>query len=76
MYHHLLIPTDGSSLSAEAIRHGVELAQETGATVSFLTVIEPFHAITFDTEQIEDTRDSYYAHASGLAKKYLSEAEK
>ena len=76
MYHHLLIPTDGSSLSAEAIRHGVDLAQETGATVSFLTVIDPFHAITFEAEQLEDTRDTYYAHARALAERYLSEAEK
>ena len=60
MYHHLLIPTDGSPLSSEAIQHGVELAQEAGATVSFLTVIDPFHAVT---------------HARVLAERYLSEAE-
>jgi nucleotide-binding universal stress UspA family protein len=76
MYHHLLIPTDGSPLSMEAIQHGVELAQETGATVSFLTVIDPFHAITFEAEQIEDTRESYYAHVRGLAESYLAQAEK
>jgi nucleotide-binding universal stress UspA family protein len=59
MYKHLLIPTDGSPLSDEAITHGVVLAAETGAKVTFLTVIEPFHTFSLGVDQLEETPDTY-----------------
>jgi nucleotide-binding universal stress UspA family protein len=34
MFKHILIPTDGSSISAKAIQAGVALAKETGAKVT------------------------------------------
>ncbi|MDZ7705414.1 MAG: universal stress protein [Trueperaceae bacterium] len=40
MYDKILIPTDGSDCSDKAIGHGLELAQITGATLTFLYVIE------------------------------------
>src|SRR5215204_2605998 len=42
MYHHILIPTDGSPLSASAVEKGVALAKTLGAKVTVLTVVEPF----------------------------------
>jgi len=42
MYLHILIPTDGSSLSASAVEKGVALAKTLGAKVTALTVTEPF----------------------------------
>ncbi len=47
---NILIATDGSANSAAAVREGVELAKETGAAVTFLTIVsvptmygEPFY---------------------------------
>lgn len=38
MYKHILIPTDGSLLSADAIEHGMALAKAVSAKVTALTV--------------------------------------
>lgn len=40
MIRRILIPTDGSACSEGAIRHGLELAQELDAEVTFLFAIE------------------------------------
>jgi nucleotide-binding universal stress UspA family protein len=42
MYKHLLLPTDGSELSARAVRDGVKFAQEIGARVTALHVTPLF----------------------------------
>ena len=42
MYLNILIPTDGSPLSASAVEKGVTLAKTLGAKVTALTVMEPF----------------------------------
>ena len=44
MFKHILIPTDGSDLSRKAILYGVQLAKESGAKVTGLTVAEPYRA--------------------------------
>ena len=36
MYHHILLPTDGSELSTRAVRAGVRLAKSLGARVTAL----------------------------------------
>ena len=74
MYHHILIPTDGSLLSAEAIRHGVELAKDTNADITFLTVTEPFHVFSLEVDQVEDTPAQYRTHAKERAQRALGEA--
>ena len=40
MFRHLLVPTDGSDLSAAAIRRAASFAAETGARITLLHVIE------------------------------------
>ena len=40
MFRHLLVPTDGSELSAAAIRRAASFAAETGARITLLHVIE------------------------------------
>jgi nucleotide-binding universal stress UspA family protein len=49
MFKHILIPTDGSDLSRKAILYGVQLARESGAKVTGLTVTEPYQAAGMDT---------------------------
>ena len=43
MYKHILLPTDGSELSATAVRDGVRFAGEIGARVTALHVTAPYH---------------------------------
>jgi nucleotide-binding universal stress UspA family protein len=76
MYRHILIPTDGSPLSDEAVTHGVALAAETGARVSFLTVTEPFHTFSFGVDQLEDTPETYRTHMKDRATGILIKADK
>ena len=41
MFKHILIPTDGSPVAAKAIKAGVALAKEMGASVTGYYAIEP-----------------------------------
>ncbi len=59
MYHHILIPTDGSSLSAHAVEQALTLARSMQATTTVLTVLNPFHAFAMTPELIADTRSQY-----------------
>jgi nucleotide-binding universal stress UspA family protein len=43
MYKHILLPTDGSELSATAVRDGLRFAKEIGARVTAVHVTPPFH---------------------------------
>ena len=43
MHRHILIPTDGSELSLNAIEYGMALAKSVNAKVTVLTVSTPFH---------------------------------
>jgi nucleotide-binding universal stress UspA family protein len=74
MYKHVLIATDGSSLSARAVDHGVELAAALGAAVSLLTVVESFPVFALDAEQVGETASSLREHMKEQALKTLSEA--
>jgi nucleotide-binding universal stress UspA family protein len=69
MYTNILIPTDGSELSSKAIQHGIALAKRIGARVTALTVLPLFHALTTDTQMLEDALTQYRArmrvHADG-----------
>jgi nucleotide-binding universal stress UspA family protein len=40
MYKHILMPTDGSKCSEEAIKQGLAFAKELGAEVTFLYAVE------------------------------------
>jgi nucleotide-binding universal stress UspA family protein len=42
MYRSILIPTDGTQITAKAVATGVALAQALGARLSTITVKEPF----------------------------------
>src|SRR5262245_24290878 len=76
MYRHLLIPTDGHSLSMEAIRHGMELARRLGAKITILTVAEPNHVFSSEGDQVADSGDEHRRHASERARQGLEAAAK
>jgi nucleotide-binding universal stress UspA family protein len=45
MHTHILIPTDGSDLSDEAIQYGTALAKSVNAKVTGVTVSPPIHVL-------------------------------
>lgn len=59
MFKHILIPTDGSRLSSHAVDQAIAFAAEPGAEVTLLAVIEPFHMLSVDTDELLDERDHY-----------------
>lgn len=74
MYKHILIPTDGSALAMTAVKHGLDFAKAIGASVTLLTVHEPFHVFTLETEMITDSPEIYKNHAKKRAKAILAKA--
>lgn len=76
LFKHVLIPTDGSALSDLAVEKGVEFAKAMGAKVTFVIVVEPFHLLTANVAQIEETRATYEAHAEAHANEILARGDK
>ncbi|MBR0764869.1 universal stress protein [Bradyrhizobium japonicum] len=75
MYRHILIPTDGSDLSLNAIEHGMALAKSVNAKVTAVTVSPPFHTFAVEPDMITDAREHYGARMTILATKYLNTAK-
>ena len=42
MFKHLLLPTDGSSISKKAVKRGIDLAKKSGARVTAIHVVPEF----------------------------------
>jgi nucleotide-binding universal stress UspA family protein len=76
MFKHLLLPTDGSAASEVAIGKVMALAKESGARVTGLHVIQPFHVFGYDVEMIESTNVTYMAQAQARAERYLKSIDK
>lgn len=75
VYRHILIPTDGSQLSEDAIRQGVALAKSLGAKVTGITVFPPFRVFAAEPMMIPDTPAQYRMDCDALAGKYLGVVE-
>lgn len=75
MYKHILIPTDGSDLSLSAIEQGLAFAKSIGATVTVLTVTEPFHIFAMTGEQLADSRATHAESAKEEGAHRLRAAE-
>ena len=73
MYRHLLIATDGSELSGEAVDQGLALAKKQGAKVTAVVVTEPLALMAgndeFDHEAIESNAKSVLAPVREAAEK-------
>ena len=74
MYRHILIPTDGSPLSASAVENAALLAKAIGAKVTVLTVVEPFPALRAIPQSF-NAPDDYTRSAHADADRRLAEAE-
>ena len=75
MHRHILIPTDGSELSQNAIDYGMALAKSVNAKVTVLTVSTPFHGFAVEPGMITDTPEQYGKRIAILTAKYLNVAK-
>ena len=76
MFKHILLPTDGSSLSEAAIRKGIQFSKSIGARVTGFYAMPEFHVFTYKTEMLEDTKEQFARDSKAHAKKYLDVIEK
>ena len=72
MFKHILIPTDGSELSALAVKNGVQFAKEIDAKITGLTVTMPYHFFAVDAIQVSDTPERYRTDVEALAQRHLN----
>jgi len=73
MYKHILVPTDGSALSAKAIEQAMGLAKSLGAKVTGMTVSIPFHVFALDPLMLSDTAEQYKKDCEERAGERLGE---
>lgn len=71
MYKHILIPTDGSARSANAIEQGIGFAKFLGAKVTGITVSIPFQTAALDPLMVSDTAERYKKDCEDRAEKVL-----
>ncbi len=72
MYHHILIPTDGSELSEKAIAHGVALAKAHNAKITTVHVTAPFHVSALDPIAVApNAQEQHLQQIRGLASRHL-----
>ena len=76
MFKHILIPTDGSTLSQAVFRDGVTFAKEINAKVTAVHVGEPFHMLATKVEALTDTREEYDRRVKRKAESILAPFEK
>ncbi len=72
MYRHILLPTDGSDLSKQAVEHGIALAKAVGAKVTALVVATPFHTLVVDPGLVTSALEQYKKLVAEHAGKYLT----
>lgn len=75
MHRHILIPTDGSTLSLAAVEYGVALAKSVGAKLTVLTVSAPFHIFAAEPAMVTYTAEQYAKRTAALAARYLAAAK-
>jgi nucleotide-binding universal stress UspA family protein len=68
MFKSILIPTDGSKLSDQAVRQGLQLAKSLGAKVVALHVTAPFHVLAASAAALSDTRAQSEERAAEFSK--------
>jgi nucleotide-binding universal stress UspA family protein len=75
MFRHILLPSDGSSLSEAAVRTGVQLAKTIHAGVTGLCVVPKLRYLSYDSELSADVRKRMAEACRSHAEKILSGIE-
>jgi nucleotide-binding universal stress UspA family protein len=74
MYKHILLPTDGSELSARAVREGIQFAREIGARVTVVTVTPPFYPAEMSPSSLTAHAEEHEAKSKAAAERALAPA--
>ncbi len=75
MFKHILIPTDGSDLARKALLYGVQLAKESHAKVTALTVRPPYVVGSMDMIGVIGSQDVFEAETKNYADYALTQAK-
>jgi nucleotide-binding universal stress UspA family protein len=75
MYHHILIPADGSPLSTVAVEHSLDFARDANAKVAVLTAMSRFHVFSTDSGELTDTRADYERRTRTHEAEILTDAQ-
>jgi len=75
MYRHILIATDGSDFSEQAVNHGIALAKAVNAKVTGVTVSTPFHIFSTEAGMATDTLEAYSARMGEVAAQRLAQVK-
>ena len=73
MFQHILLPTDGSLLSAAAVESGIVLARDAGAKVTVVTVVEPVLLWWTESEQPREGTAVAQGHANEGIRHHLAD---
>lgn len=74
MYQHILVPTDGSTLSNSAVRQAAGLAKALAARVTLLTVTAGFIPMSAEPIYAQETAAEHERDMNQLSRKVLAEA--
>jgi len=75
MFAHILIPTDGSDLSRKAVLYGVQLAKESHAKVTALTLTEPYRIASMDAVLVSVGEDEYEEESRRVSDQALEQVK-
>ena len=75
LFSNIVVPTDGSQLAVAAVEKAVGFARDADASITFVSVVEPFRIFSTDSEQLSNTREEYKRLADTQAHQSRSEAE-
>jgi nucleotide-binding universal stress UspA family protein len=72
MFSHILLPTDGSSLSDTAVQKGIQLAKSMHARITGLCVLPRQRYFSYDSELSVEVRKQIAAACQAEVEKHLS----
>ncbi len=76
MFKHLLLPTDGSQMSSNAVHEAIQFAKSINASVTGIYVMPQYQTFTFQTEMLSDTKEQFEKDSRAHADQFLSVIEK
>ena len=71
MYKHLLLPTDGSPLSEDAVRRGVQFARQLGAKVTCFYAMPEFEVVSYTMAMVDNNKEAFGRQARERAARVL-----
>ena len=78
MFKHILVPTDGSQLSCDAVKRAISFARDAGARITFFHAEQRLPGLCVDMGAMSDPRMPRRFHQieNSIARELLDEAER